>query len=426
MKKTLFLTLFTLSLACPTPAQDDGGRPQKPVVKRPAPTPRDGAPDDAAAKDKAAQLTLMRMAFAEEYLTRKASAGDELAEARERTAGDEAAFAAARTEIARKYRGELATLRTAFAEKAKGLGLTLDLPADDAALEQMAVATAPATALRMEYSTKVAELARAASAELAIAQRETSRDPATFAAKRTEIARKYRGQVLALQQAYAQKAAGQGVTIDTSDVSKVMTALASDAPAPPQPEAKPRPVSPDTDDASQKPAEPNPPVDAPQADTSKPSVTGQPIDAVTLRTAFTKRVEELRQAAAGEIATAELRLKGAALAQKRLEITADYRGQIETLRQTCAARAMAAGVTMNLPSEVELAPELARPPEPPPKEAPEKKSGDEPVQKPGEAPSDKGAPKEGGDKTPPKDPVVGPGGKRGRGPRFGGGGGSSV
>lgn len=409
MQRTLLLSLLALALVEAPAAQREAPPAQQPgrtVTKRPeakpAPTPapsdaqdkqkRDAQDKDAAArKDKeAAEVARLRAAFGEEFYRRKLAASEELAAARERVGDDDTAFAAARTEIARKYRGELATLRTSYAEKARALGVTFTLPGDDTGLEQAALAAAPAASLRMEFTAQVAALARAAQKELAVAQESTGGDAAAFAAKRTEIARRYRGQVLGLQQSIAQRAAGHGVTVDTSDVSKVMGALAAaESAAPPQREPKPAPPKP-------TPAKPDADADAGPA---KPAPV--PIDAAVLRSAFTTQVDTMRKSLVSELATADSTLKGDELAAKRASILQKYRTDLASYRATVAARAQAAGVTLTLPTDQELVPELGPAPATPPKDKP----------------ADGAAP--------PKDtpPQPATGGKRGRGPRFGNGGG---
>jgi hypothetical protein len=441
MQRIAFVSLLALaSLLTHVDAASSAAQRQAPgaeapgrtVTRRPeakqAPAPSEAQGSEAqergASQDKdeqarqAKETAKLRAAFGEEFYSRKQAASAELAAARERAGDDDTAFAAARTEIARKYRGELATLRTSYAEKARALGVTFSLPGDDTGLEQAAAAAAPAAALRMEFTAQVAALARAAQKELAVAQETAGKDANAFAAQRTEIARRYRGQVLGLQQSIARRAAEQSVTVDTSDVAKVMDALAAaETAAASQPRTPPagKPVDPN---APPKPAE-RAPADAntpkPGADPVPPPAppAARPIDAEVLRTAFTKQVDTLRTSLASELATADATLKGDELAAKRSAIVQKHRSDLASYRANVAARAQAAGVTLTLPTDQELVPELGPVPPAPPKD--------------GQQPPKPEAPKQGDGAAPPKDapPQPATGGKRGSGPRFGNGGGGS-
>jgi len=434
MRRLLLLSVFFVGVADHGLAQR-GGRT---VTKQPAAQPADGQ-ERGKAEDKGQPpapapgdaVAALRRAFGEEYFQRKGAAGEELAAAREQAGQDEAAFAAARTEIARRYRGELAALRAAYAEKAKGLGVSLELPGDDLALEKLAAEVAPAAALRADFTNQVAQLAAAAQKELAELRTSAGADDAAaFAARRTEIARKYRGQVVALQQAFSQKAAGLGLSVDVTDVSKVMGAIAAaEAAAPAPAPAGPAPAGPAPAPAGPAPAKPQPApapaqpnpgpppagADAGAQPAPQPAPKGapKPIDAETLRKAFAAQVDALRGNLAAELAALEAAEKGDALAAKRAALVAKHREQLASYRATVQARAQAAGVTLTLPTDAELVPELGTEPAPTPKEGPPAdappKGG--PEAKPAERPTE----------APPR-PAPGPGGKSGRGPRFGGGG----
>lgn len=411
MKTTLWTSTFALALALAASAQDrtPPQRPSAPPAKGPETstpgddTRRDGDAEAKEAARKAAAVQSLRQAFGEEYFAKKAAAAEELEVAREAVGADPAAFAAARTELARKYRGELAALRAAYAEKAKGLGVAFELPTDDGALERSAADASPAAALRTEFVGKVAELARSASAEVAAAREVNAGNEPAFAEKRAEIARRYRGQVVALQQAFAQRAAAQGVSVDTSDVAKVMTALHADPAA-----SAPAPAGAPRGERATPPANPAP------APAPVPTPAPKPIDADVLRAAFLKQVDALRATMQGELATADATLKGDALAARRAEIVSQARGSLASYRAHVAARAQAAGVTLTLPDDGALVPELVGAPA-----EPEKPAG-------GPPPADGSTPPDGS--APPKPdapkpvPPVGPGGKRTKGPRFGGGG----
>lgn len=360
--------------------------------------PQDGdAPPKRTATDE--RLVALRSAFAGDYFAMKERVAADLAAAREQAGGDEARFAELRAEIARRYRTELADLVAAHVAKARAGGVALALPSDDTELERIAAAASPIAALRYEFAGEVAELTRAAKAELADARKGVGRDEKAFAARRTEIARKYRPMVARLQEAYATRAKGLGQALDTSRAASVLDAVSSNEPAREASQGRP-----------------------PAEDAAKPvqGGGGQPINAVALRNAFEEQVGQLRKDALAELLAASSSSSGDELARKNADIAARYRGFLERARKVFAARAEAAGVTMDWPTDAELIPELDRAAPRVPAEAPKDKPGDEP--------RPPAVPPEGGDgekkKEPErkpegeKKPEVRPSEKPGRGPRW--------
>jgi len=388
---------------------------------------QDRARQDAARRD--AELLRLRAAFGEEFFAMQRTVNELLATARETSGNGADTFAQARDEIARRYRGEYATLRTSYTEKAKSAGLVFELPEDVGGLARVAREAAPAAALRAQFDNSVAELARAVIAELEVARKTSGSDAAAFAKQRGDIAGRYRAQLQAVQQSIAEQAEAKGVAVDTSDVSKLMQALS--AAVAPTPQPAPTPVDPPTDrrpvarpierpavdaatppgakpapDATPAPAKPAPapaqpptPVD-PEGATPKP----QTVDATTLRKLFDNRASELRDSMLAELKALDTPPRSADYTTRRPALIAGYREQLGAFRGSVVERAKAAGIEIVLPSDADVAPVFG----PGPKPAPvEKKPGDD-------------TPAEG--TTPPKEEAkTGPGGKRTRGPRFGGG-----